>query len=374
MEFEFDKEMDAILRKARGTEAAAFFDAHLDADQISAFAENALPEKARRRSVEHLAECARCRGILSNVVALNAEAEPETASSTVTPKEIAAVPVPWYRRLFAFPQLAYTMGALVLLFSGFFGYVALQNLSSGSRDVSYSKTPSEPATKSAPAANAPAVSVANKPTENVAAANTAPANSASSPAATPGVSMPPAEPERGPMNKDREAVPTERKSDITTGEGQTSAAPAPITEEDTKTADKTAEEGNIIRQQNTDEAPKPSSTTTGAVPKPDLSKKEAQTRDERFGGDDQPKLKTRSVPEKNAGAQPVPGTTRSVGGKTFNNVGGTWFDSAYTNQKQKTVNRGTDEYRKLDSGLRAIGDELGGTVIVLWKSKAYRIQ
>jgi hypothetical protein len=68
------------------------------------------------------------------------------------------------------------------------------------------------------------------------------------------------------------------------------------------------------------------------------------------------------------------GETRQVSGKTFRNVGGIWFDSAYTSQRQKTVNRGTSEYQKLDAGLRSIGDQLSGTVVVVWGRKAYRIQ
>ena len=68
------------------------------------------------------------------------------------------------------------------------------------------------------------------------------------------------------------------------------------------------------------------------------------------------------------------GETRSVGGKSFNNVGGIWFDSALGKQKQKTVRRGTNDYSKLDAGLRSIADQLGGTVVVLWGGKAYRIE
>ena len=68
------------------------------------------------------------------------------------------------------------------------------------------------------------------------------------------------------------------------------------------------------------------------------------------------------------------GASRSVGGKTFNNIGGIWFDSAVGKQKQRTVRRGTSEYQKLDAGLRSIADSLGGTVVILWGGKVYRIQ
>src|SRR5215203_4303275 len=149
MEFEFDKEIDAMLRKARAGEAATSQAAHLDADELSAFAENAVSDAARMRFVAHLADCTRCRKILSNVILLNSEAETETASSVV-PAPAGETKTPWYRRLFVFPQLAYTMGGLVLLLSGFFGYLILKNLpGSNNSDVSFStnKTTTE---KSAP--------------------------------------------------------------------------------------------------------------------------------------------------------------------------------------------------------------------------------
>lgn len=38
---------------------------HLDADELSAFAENALPVKARLRVTEHLSDCGNCRQTLA---------------------------------------------------------------------------------------------------------------------------------------------------------------------------------------------------------------------------------------------------------------------------------------------------------------------
>lgn len=112
------------------------------------------------------------------------------------------------------------------------------------------------------------------------------------------------------------------------------------------------------------------------------AKKEDQPKDvtDSTLGDDE-RLMKRKAPQKSA---PLPkavqnqasgaGAARSVGGKTFNNVGGIWFDAAYGKQKQKTVRRGTSEYLRLDAGLRSIADSLGGTVVILWGGKAYRIQ
>ena len=72
-----------------------------------------------------------------------------------------------------------------------------------------------------------------------------------------------------------------------------------------------------------------------------------------------------------AGEAPV---TRRVGGKTFRNTDGAWYDSAYRGQPTTNVARGTEDFKKLDSGVRSIANELSGVVIVVWKDKAFRIQ
>jgi predicted anti-sigma-YlaC factor YlaD len=129
MEFEFDKEIDAILRKTRDGESVFAIEnppfAHFDADELSAFAENALPEKTKIFYIEHLADCNRCRQILSNIILLNSEAETSPAFVADEQKIIAPV-LPWYRRFFAFPNLAFSLGALVLVFGGLLGFIVLQ--------------------------------------------------------------------------------------------------------------------------------------------------------------------------------------------------------------------------------------------------------
>ena len=378
MEFEFDKEMDAILRRARAGEAVASFDSHPDADEIAAFAENAVSEAARRRYTAHFADCARCRKILSNIIVFTAEAETiETASSIVPAEiaEIAAAKIPWYRKLFVFPQIAYTMGAFVLLFSGFFGYIILRNLpGAGNSDVSYSTDKTSPLEKSAPQA-APANSAsANKPAANLPAA---PANSASA-----ANSVPP----NASSNTAVFATPSESRSaepapvPMSTPPNQPAAAPPIVTE--TLPTDGVSERDDkpLAKARPESEVNKPL-VNGGAVR--DENKREQENsflldgQSTTDSSADRKLKSTRSapaVPKKQDRPDAKPGESRSVGGKTFNNVGGTWFDSAYSNQKRKTVQRGTSEYQKLDAGLRSIADSLGGTVVVLWKGKAYQIQ
>ncbi len=77
MESEFDKEINSLLRQAArsGAFVTKNFDSHIDADEISLFAENVLPAKSRVRVTEHLADCNRCRKILSQFVSLDPENE-----------------------------------------------------------------------------------------------------------------------------------------------------------------------------------------------------------------------------------------------------------------------------------------------------------
>jgi len=370
MEVGFDKEIDAILRRARGDEVVTSTGAHLDADEISAFAENALPEKVRLHYTAHFADCTRCRKFLSNVILLNSEAETETASSAVS-AEIKEAKTPWYRKFFVFPQLAYTMGALVLLFSGFFAYLILQNLSgSKNSEVSYStdksarmQEPASPANASAPVfSTANTASNATTTTNSTVTTTTANTNSASTAAA----------------NTTNSAVPSEKKSDTNEFKLPVVNQPMPTLQATPQDEISKAEDDkDLVKTSPKNEVNKPNAA--GAV------REETKPRDKEnpFVLDGQEttdavteqKMKSqRSAPESPKKKVSEAGATRSIGGKTFNNIGGIWFDSALGKQKQKTVTRGTKDYLKLDAGLRSIADQLGGTVVILWNGKAYRIQ
>ena len=87
MELEFDKEIDAILRKGRDGRGVLVGDSppepkkHVDADTIAAFAEGALPERAKLLYVEHFADCDPCRRQLSQVIVMNRGADAAAAST-----------------------------------------------------------------------------------------------------------------------------------------------------------------------------------------------------------------------------------------------------------------------------------------------------
>ena len=70
--------------------------------------------------------------------------------------------------------------------------------------------------------------------------------------------------------------------------------------------------------------------------------------------------------------------SRTVAGRRFIREGDAWIDTAYDSSRATTrVTRGSDQFRALvadEPGIRTIADQLDGVVIVVWKSRAYRIQ
>jgi hypothetical protein len=66
--------------------------------------------------------------------------------------------------------------------------------------------------------------------------------------------------------------------------------------------------------------------------------------------------------------------TKNAGGKSFEFRDGVWYDTAYRRQPFTTVRRGTEAFLRLDAGLRSIAEAVGGTSVIVWNSKAYRIQ
>ncbi len=382
MELDFDKEIDVLLRTMPKSDAdLAGQDAHLDADEISAFAENALPEKAKKRYVTHLADCDLCRKNLSELILLNAKNEPEIVAEKEEITTVAPVLIPWYRKLFAFPNLAYTMGALVLAFVGLTAFIVLQNFNSTGSDVARSSNTNSIERSNAPNLNETSSANSNTnmaaATSNSAVSNVSNSNMAANTTVT--------APERSPEIYNTNKVQPQSLDDI---------LPSPEFERNEKRADpndldlaksKTQENADAaaasqplggvpVETRNTapiiaetQSAPKPAATP---APKTSTERDKVLTR---RGGDEEVLKDDKSNPERKLKKESF-SNSRKVSGKTFNRREGVWYDSAYRNQPTTNVGRNTNEYQKLDSGLRSIGNQLGGVVVVVWKAKAYRIE
>jgi hypothetical protein len=383
MELQFDKEIDAILRRSGEDRAVLVGDdppekpkPHLDADAVAAFVENALPDKAKRLYMEHFADCGGCRKLLTQSILMRETAAPAAAPAA----EIvdAAAAVPWYSKLFRTPNLALAMGALVLTFSGVLGYLMLQNRDSQNATVSQvadQQRPSDP------------YSIGSGTAANIASNTVTSANSAADTAASAPINTPPpgaANTGTGPAFSadgvavdDRftggqpEAKPAEKPADAVTTTAPPPPPPAPR-------VGAVREEPSILSGVTLDSATKEDKDENTELAKRKVVVDDRNRRD-------MPASPAKSGPARAAGPVQMQSNqvntqtfemavTRKVGGRTFENKIGAWYDRKYTGQATINVRRGTDEFTNLDKGLRNIANELDGVVVVVWKSKAYRIQ
>ena len=357
MEVDFDKEIDALLRNARnagGSEAELRPDSsHLFPDEIAAFAENALPDKARTLYIQHFAECERCRKILSNVISMRAVEEPADVSAAA-PVPSADEHEPWYRGLFRLPQLAAALGALVLVFSGLLAFMLIQR-ADDQKSSELSKIAEQEATGAVPVASeeqeltfnsANMAANATRTSANTAGNTVLTLNSNSATAA-------PALPGKNEASPDvLRSEPAARAANDVAGE--------------IEAAEKAAAAEVKTRR---DEARVAMAPAAGAAP----TSAAAQSNE-----NSKPAIAAESDSAKNMSlakrsAKPAVPEKRS-GGKTFRQQNGVWFDTAYTGQQTLNYKRGTESYLRLDGTLRKTADAIGGTVVIIWNNRAYRIE
>lgn len=390
MELEFDKEIDAILRKSSRGQATVT-SAHLEADEIAAFAENALPPTARAFYTKHLADCDRCRTVLGQTISLYPEAEIEAASSPVTTGAISEIQIPWYRKLFAIPNMAASMGALVLVFAGLLAYLVYQgNFGTKNSDVAKLNEP-QPLSKSV---SEPSFSGSANAASN--SSNTE--SNTASPVITSGGSpmtktLGQEDPNQPVIGGDDRRDATSEKNQLRGDSPEPPPSLAPMTNapaakeeqkkaeiDDLKTAGKRREDSDLAKS-----AASTDSVTESNIkqPKDEGVVNSAQAQNNVGGG----VFKSKSGPYRNQQEQrsTLPNTrarddedkdtpNRKVAGRSFEKKDGVWYDSSYRGQPTINIRRGTGEFKILDSGLQNIANSMSGTVVVVWKEKAYRIQ
>ncbi len=375
MELEFDKEIDAILRKGRSGQVAAVKAAtasHLDADSISAFAENALPPRAKLLYMEHFADCDSCRKDLSQVVRMNSAAVAADGAAVSSVAAVAAEPAAsWLSKLFRTPNLAMAMGALVLTFGGVLGYLVIQNRTN-TQNSTITQVTDQEQNKGGPYVNSDAAAVSNSanavaansaspaaPTMPATVANTADNSTGSGTGSATGAKQP-----ESSYSADGTTTDFSKSGEVAPAAPVTVNKPAAV--EERKDSDDKPKERSVdekrARNEYDDRASRdaspgaPKKTDTGATrsgPRQD-NNVQNQTQNQILGG--------------------AVSATRSAGGKNFEKRSGVWYDSAYKGQSTTSVKRGTEKYIRLDSGLRSIADNLGGTVVIVWKDKAYKVQ
>jgi hypothetical protein len=411
-----DEQIDLLIRRFAGQGPGAHgAPDHLDADEMNAFAEGALPPPARARYVSHLANCDECRKQVTQLA---------IASGAVARTEQSVASKPQRRGFwagltgaFALPALRYAAFAAIVVIVAGVGFVALRHRSERANLVAAD----EPLLSEQPKTSPPSAdtnSGLNAKTES-APSNTAPppsATSASPPAmlsnqnakqgedrvaenaTPPPVVMKEAAKSVEESEKKAEQVPV-TQSQI--AQSQPSYAPVPPGE---------AQSGGRAQQSQTSsgfsigggglktQADQPAAKARSDDRERDMTKDArvdanqqvlARAADEKLKGGpsrnmDNVTANNRSTNEVRAEApktandkaatEPAP-QNRSVGGHKFRRQGNSWVDQKFkSSMPLRNISRGSEDFAALDGGLRSIAQQIGGEVIIVWKGKAFLIK
>lgn len=405
-----DNAIDILLRrqarhgagvsKASEGGADAALVAHLDADEISAFAESALPQAARARYASHLADCDNCRSLASQL-AMNAFTTTQVGSESASDRSPRGSFWQMIAALFSLPVLRYGVPALAIFMLATIAFVVLRqersaDLVSQKQEGSLSeqvRPPVAPAPEGTPNTGSDATQrprnepappgelIGGVPKDNAAATSDDGKKQAAAPAGK-------VDPYAGASNTaqpgfapEPNAAPIDRvelfRNTPTTG------APAkPEPSVNPKLADVARTESDVRgRDELTLRKEEPVASRRDGGPSPPPKYKAMESEDKNKGGPRRSReqsgaeqQRARSAGTRNAD---VPVQTRSVSGHTFRREGDAWVDTAYDSSRGLTsLSRGSDRYQKLvndQPGLRAIAENLSGSVVVVWNGKQYRI-
>lgn len=433
MKFESDTDIDRLLRRHARRKAASSTPAttthetddndasaggrHLDADEMNAYAEGAVPAALRMSYLAHLADCDACRTQVAKLaLAANVTVEPdESAATTTVPPSRSWRD--WLAALFAPPVLRYAVPALALLAVMVVAFVAMrdhrradlvaQNDEVQTRPTTgpgnQSEQESHTTTTTANTAAAPGVDFSRSANSNAAVVDQ---RQAETPAADSPERKKEVATEQGTPAPQNEPKPAEQPDsgeifgkqngprDETLSAAKSQPAPvttvpatkAPREDDDRAVDEETAGKPAGSAEKNKTPPPPPATSSGivaadkveskgqagGARPMQENGRRERPARGSR-ANDVQLSSEASGADAKDDGVT----ETRSVSGRQFRRRNGAWVDTAYSSSRT-TVNvaRGSEQYRALvadEPGIRTIADQLGGTVIIVWKNRAYRI-
>lgn len=435
----FDREIDSLLRRrARGTaESRPWGDglhgAHLDADELGAFAEGALPAAARVAAASHLADCERCRGVVVGLAPAARAAEAGSHAVAAHAAAETARPSAWrafLASLFSPRAMRFAVPVLALSLVGVVSYVALRSKNGGAPETTRSVRPQGGTAQVG--AGAPAAPNTGTSASNLEQAATL--NSNAVPREEPVAVVQPAP--RGHGAADAQPADDEANRD----EVQPVAPPPPAPPaaaaaegpaEMSKAAQRpvTTGEGEVARVENRDRADSKEKSARGSEPAEEYMSNDAAVQQRRnqsrvnevqmpdggsprnqqrraadnssvYGGGASASATARDEGRERAGtrseavgraravrqgekkaeedAPARSGDTRTAAGHRFRREGGAWVDVNYRPSMASTgVRRGTEAFRALVADVPEVGrvaEAIGGEVVVVVNGRAYRIR
>lgn len=387
-----NNEIDLLLRKlgrlersAQLSDAATLADeGHLDADELNAYAEDSLPVAARAVYTEHLADCVKCRRLVAQLSLTSGATVPQEQPASKRPSPFRTFlrnllsPLTWRYAIPTLAAIAILAVAVVVLRRQPTRELVAQNPGPivGQSVQSAEKAVTEPTNKQDSAVDQ--LQTSTKQTDAVARKSK---------------DIP-----QAPVEKDTEASgddsrrqggEAKKEEAAERAAAQPPPAPAPMT----AAPPKTAVTGNAVASSEVAQAKKQPANEPQAAREEDQSaarvadkKSEADTvtrapaRDVRaLGGAGRLRgdLSAGAVARARNEKENAEEETRNIAGHRFRKQGNSWVDVDYSSGRSTVnISRGSEQYRALvadEPGIRTIAEELDGEVIVVWKSRAYRI-
>jgi len=374
MKQETNNEMDLLLRRLGRRDDALVPEDHLDADELSAYAENVLPAAARARYTMHLAECSRCRSLVAQL---------SSSAGVVAATDSAAVPEPsgfrkFLASLFTPMVLRYAAPALGLILVAAIGFVVLRRNQPDRFVAQNTETASQQKPVASPAAltDSYADSVTAPSPERLdeeRKQKNQPAQPAPPPNTPPSVTSVDAE-----VSKDKAVAQPKREEQPAPAANEPApvkTAPAATPEQSPRAAETEAAK-NEVRVQSADASQKEKKLRDEE--REDRKKDSDNFARARKPADSVSAPATGSARGIQSGGGDFSSTTRTVAGRRFRKQGGVWVDTAYDSSKDAvTLSRGSEQYRALvadEPAIKTIADQLEGEIIVVWKGHTYRIR
>lgn len=439
----FDREIDSLLRRrARGTAELRSWGegvgdgstgAHLDADELGAFAEGALPPSARVAAASHLADCDGCRRIvvgLARVADAGAEVKQQAVAATAS-AEPERTPA-WralIMSLFAPRVMRFAVPLLALSLVGVVSYVALRSKSGGALEMTkdapapnttLQNEPSVPAGSTASSANANMAGLIGQNSNAALREEAATGAPQSEPKGHGGVEAPRpvvTDEDRAESQPSTAAPPPPPPAAAAEGPAELSKAPAKAAPAEESEVARTESRDKSDGRERSQRASEPGDdavsndalqrrgqSRAGEVQMPDGGARNSQKRADNnvagnYGGGN---ASTTAAPKESDGAragavrrerQARPaekkaeaegeatyraGDTRMAAGHRFRRERGAWVDVNYKDSMPSTgVHRGTEAFRALVASVPEVGRvaaAISGEVTVVVGGRAYLIR
>jgi len=401
MRQETNNEIDLLLRRMSRQDGGSARDGqahdrhrdqHFDVDELSSYAQNALPSAARARYTEHLVDCSTCRKLVTEL-SLSLGATAAASAPVETVGEPSALKQ-FLASLFAPMVLRYAVPALGLIVVAAIGFVILrerrrdnfvaQKNTKQNESAPLTATPAAPAPSSSPTATAQGSAQPDRSRELTDSKEAAPkSGSTSSDAAGTGPAPAP--------------KPTPARDENTAPQPGFMAEPAPVAKSAAATE---SENQKKEEQKKKDEVARKTPTSTATVQTADATVSTARANEPVREYTSAPQTGGQRVDESKPEAPPaqkrtvvgsvgalsrgraqtdkVEAETRTVSGRRFRKERGIWTDTAYDSSTATvSMARGSEQFRALvadEPEIKKIAEQLDGEVIVVWKGRAYRIR